>query len=85
MRTYWGSDGKFRGWSSNFSPSFGGFWILALIIVALLLYVVPFICGIISLLLFIYRNRGEDNLKYALLFLMGGVITYFIWSYTIWN
>ena len=47
MRTYWGSDGKFKGYSQNFNVGFGIAYILGMVLLAVALYFLPIVAGVV--------------------------------------
>ena len=57
MRTYWGSDGKFKGYSQNFNVGFGIAYILGMVLLAVALYFLPIVAGVVCL---ISLGSGKD-------------------------
>lgn len=80
MRTYWGSDGKFKGYSQNFNPAFGITYVLGMVLAGAAIYFFPILCAIIGVIYLLLKNW-----LWALLWLIASPITFLIWHYTIWK
>ena len=65
MRTYWGSDGKFKGYSQNFNPGFGIAYIFGMILAGTALYFLPIVAGIVCLISFgaSYDTKSKEDFR----------------------
>ena len=77
-----GSDGKFKGYSQNFNVEFGIAYILGMVLLAVALYFLPIVAGVVCL---ISLGAGKDYSLCSVICFILTLISLPIYWFWIWS